>query len=98
MTPAAPQDGLTPLEAQVVARVDADAILDDLAAMVGLRPVGGHPGEVAVQQWAAGRLGALGLDVDTWEVDLAGEAADPGFPGMEVARERMVGVVGTLCG
>ena len=98
MTPAAPHDALTMLEAEVVARIDVDVILDDLAAMVGLRPVGGAPGEVAVQQWAAGRLGALGLDVDTWEVDLAGEAADPGFPGMEVARERMLGVVGTWGG
>jgi acetylornithine deacetylase len=98
MTPDTPPDGLSALEQEVVDRIDADAILDDLAAMVALRPVGGAPGEVAVQQWAAGRLGALGLHVDTWEVDLAGEAEDPDYPGMEVARERMLGVVGTWGG
>jgi hypothetical protein len=106
MTPDAPQPdeqpdaqpGLTALEQEVVDRIDATAVLDDLAAMVALRPVGGAPGEAAVQQWAAGRLGSLGLDVDTWEVDLAAEAADPGYPGMEVARQRMLGVVGTWGG
>lgn len=98
MTPGARQPGLDDLERAVLARIDPDAILEDLAAMVGLGSVGGTPGEVAIQQWAAQRLAALGLDVDLWDVDLQAEAAEADFPGMEVARERLVGVVGTWCG
>ena len=86
---------LTEQERRVVAGVDADLLLADLAALVATAPVGGTPGEVAVQRWCAGRLREWGLDVREWDVDLAVEAAEPGFPGMEVERDALVGVVGT---
>ncbi|MEO5981236.1 MAG: ArgE/DapE family deacylase [Pedococcus sp.] len=89
------QEALTEQERLVVEAVDADLLLADLAALVATAPVGGGPGEVAVQRWCAGRMREWGLQVQEWEVDLAAEVADPGFPGMEVARDALVGVVGT---
>ena len=83
------------LEQQVVDAVDVDALLADLAELVGFAAVGGSLGEAAIQRWAATSLRALGLDVDEWEVDLAAERAQPDFPGMEVDRDRLVGLVGT---
>ncbi|WP_406831183.1 ArgE/DapE family deacylase [Pedococcus sp. KACC 23699] len=93
MTPEA-QDP-TDLERQVLEAVDEQTLLADLAALVAQAPVGGSAGEVAVQRWCAARLRELGLDVAEWDVDLDAEVAHPDFPGMEVAREALVGLVAT---
>jgi acetylornithine deacetylase len=85
----------TELEQQVIDAVDVDALLGDLGELVAFAAVGGTPGEQAVQRWGATTLRSLGLAVDEWEVDLRVEAAQPDFPGMEVARDGLVGVVGT---
>ena len=85
---------LTSEERLVVEAVDVDALLADLAELVAFAPVGGSRGEVAVQHWCADRLRNLGLDVAEWDIDLPDEAAQPHFPGMEVARDALVGVVG----
>ncbi len=100
---ATPFDGPTDLELadneltedarRVVEAVDVAALLADLAELVAFAPVGGSAGEVAVQRWCADRLRGLGLDVAEWDVDLPAEAAQPDFPGMEVARQALVGVV-----
>lgn len=87
---------LTADERQVLDLVDDDAILADLAALVGIPSVGGSPGEVAAQRWCAERLRMLGLEVDVWDIDLPELTADEGFPGAEVERTRAVGVVGVL--
>ena len=92
---AGPSPTVTERERQVAAAVDVDALLADLADLVAFAAVGGSPGEPAVQQWGGTRLRELGLDVHQWEVDLAAESARPDFPGMEVERDRLVGVVGT---
>jgi acetylornithine deacetylase len=86
---------LTDLERRVVAAVDVDALIADLAELVAFAPVGGGEGEVEVQRWCAVRLRGLGLDVAEWDIDLSAEAAQPNFPGMEVERHALVGVVGT---
>lgn len=93
MTPSPP--ALTDLERRVIAAIDEDTLLADLAALVATAPVGGTTGEVAVQRWCAERLRGLGLDVHEWDVDLSSEQQRPDFPGMEVERERLVAVVGT---
>ncbi|WP_460937324.1 ArgE/DapE family deacylase [Phycicoccus ginsengisoli] len=80
----------------VLAAVDEEALLEDLAALVATAPVGGSPGEVAVQRWGARRLRELGLAVQEWDVDLAAVRAAPGHPGEEVDRRELVGVVGAL--
>lgn len=97
-TPEASTEASTELERRVVAAVDAEALLADLAALVATAPVGGAPGEVAVQRWCADRLRGLGFEVAEWDVDLPAEVAQPDFPGMEVEREALVGVVGTWGG
>jgi acetylornithine deacetylase len=86
---------LTALERRVVEAVDAEALVADLAELVAFAPVGGTPGEVGVQRWCAGRLRDLGLAVEEWDIDLSSERAQPDFPGMEVEREALVGVVAT---
>jgi acetylornithine deacetylase len=88
--------GLTPDERRVLDAVDDEAIVSDLAALVGIPSVGGTSAEIAVQQWCAERLRVLGLDVDEWEIDLVETAAAPDFPGMEVERVAALGVVGVL--
>ena len=86
---------LTDEERRVLEAIDVDILLGDLAALVATAPVGGGPGEVAVQRWCAALLRELGLDVLEWDVDLATELARPDVPGTEVARDALVGVVAT---
>lgn len=81
---------------RVLDLVDDKAMLDDLAALVGIPSVGGSAAEADAQRWCANRLTALGLDVDEWDIDLSVLQADPAFPGTEVEREHAVGVVGVL--
>ena len=83
------------IEQRVVDAVDVDALVADLSDLVAFAAVGGSAGEVAIQRWGALSLRRLGLDVDEWDIDLADERAQPDFPGMEVARDQLVGVVGT---
>ncbi|HWD82464.1 MAG TPA: ArgE/DapE family deacylase [Kribbella sp.] len=83
-------------EQTVLAAVDDDRIVDDLRELVRIPSVDGTAAEVDVQAWCAARLGALGLDVDHWRLDLP--ADDPGFPGMEVERAEAWGCVGVLGG
>jgi acetylornithine deacetylase len=83
------------LERAVLDAVDADALLEDLAALVATAPVGGSAGEAAAQRWGAQRLRDQGLTVQEWDVDLATVRAEPDHPGEEVDRSELVGVVGT---
>ncbi len=87
---------LTPAELAVVAKVDRDRLTDDLAAIVAIPSLTGEEG--AVQTEVALRMTTAGLDVerlDTAAIDLA---ADPDFPGVEVAREVHPVVTGRLTG
>lgn len=84
---------LTPREADVLNHIDRDALLGDLAALIGIESLGGA--ETPAQQWMAARLRRLGLEVDVWDIDIAALCAHPAFS-MEVPRDRGLGVVGTL--
>jgi acetylornithine deacetylase len=79
----------------VLDRIDAEPILADLVTMVGFASVGGTAGETAVQLWCAEKLAGLGAQVDVWEIDVSGACTQADFPGMEVERDRAVGVVGS---
>jgi acetylornithine deacetylase len=83
-------------ERSVLGHLDEAALVDSLAELVRIPSLGGTDAEVEVQEAAAGMLRDLDADVDRWEIDLAALAADPLFPGVEVARTRAVGVVGTV--
>ncbi len=89
---------LTPLEQELVAAVDADALVRDLADLVATAPVDGTPGEEAVQAWCADRLAASGLAVDTWRTPMSRLEPADGFPGAEVERSALTGCVGVLGG
>ncbi|MFF0593352.1 ArgE/DapE family deacylase [Streptomyces antibioticus] len=81
-------------EAAVLAAVDEAAVGRTLLELVAIPSVTGSPAESELQHLLAGRLERLGLDVDLWPMDLPALLADPGFPGMEVAREEAWGLVG----
>jgi len=86
---------LTGFEASVLEHLDEEALVESLGALVRIPSVGGTDAEVEVQEHVADLLRELDCDVDQWEVDLDETARDPWFPGVEVERERAVGVVGT---
>ncbi|MFY0407699.1 M20/M25/M40 family metallo-hydrolase, partial [Solicola sp. PLA-1-18] len=83
------------LAARVLDAIDEAQIAADLATLVSYPSVDGTDAENDVQQWCAGRLGELGLDVDHWPIDLAAARQDPEFPGMETEREEAWGCVGS---
>ncbi len=83
-------------ERAVLAAIDPAELRADLAELVTIPSVGGTPAEVEVQRWCAERFGALGLDVDHWEMDVQAVTAEPDAPEPEVARTEAYGCVGTL--
>jgi acetylornithine deacetylase len=87
---------LHPTERQVIAAVDSEGIVADLAALVAIPSVGGSAGESAIQQWCADRLADLGADVDHWPLDLAALRRAPGYPGEEAQRSGGYGCVGVF--
>ncbi len=84
---------LSHVDTDVLNRIDRNALLADLAALVSIRSLGGN--ETTAQEWMAARLRALGMDVDVWPIDFAALATHPQFS-MEVARDHGLGVVGVL--
>ena len=90
--------GRTDLETAVLAHLDEDALVEDLANLVRVPSVAGSEAEVDVQVMCADILGGLGADVDRWDIDLPDLENDPWFPGSEAVRDRAVGVVGTTPG
>lgn len=84
------------IEQAVLAAVDDQKIVAELQTLVRIPSVDGTAAESDVQEWFAEKLGALGMSVDHWQLDLPEIAADPEFPGMEVERTESWGCVGTL--
>jgi acetylornithine deacetylase len=84
---------LTAPEADVLNLIDRERLLADLAALIAIPSLGGN--ETPAQDWMAATLRGIGLDVDAWEIDLAAVSQHPAYS-MEVARDRALGVVGTL--
>lgn len=78
--------------------VDREALAADLLALLAIPSVDGTAEEIDVQEHLATTWAAEGLRVDRWDIDVADLAADPRFPGMEVDRDRAVGVTATLPG
>jgi acetylornithine deacetylase len=89
---------LSEVERRVLGAVDDARVIEDLRDLVRIPSVDGTVAEGDVQAWCAERLAALGLIVDKWPIDLPTLAADPEFPGMEVARDEAWGCVGVLGG
>lgn len=88
----------TELESAVLAQLDEDKLVEDLATLVRVPSIAGSEAEVEVQQVCADTLESLDVDVDRWELDLDELMADPWFPGSEAPRVEALGVVGTTAG
>lgn len=88
--------GLSQAEAALLDAIDEQALVDDLVAMIRVPSVTGSDAESDLQHWHAGRLAALGFDVDMWKLDLDDLAAHPDHPGTEAPRVEGYGVVGVL--
>jgi acetylornithine deacetylase len=84
---------LTTREAEVLDRIDPSHLLADLRDLIRHRSLGGE--EDGAQEWMAGSLRRLGLEVDAWQIDFDTLASHPSFS-MEVPRARGIGVVGTF--
>lgn len=87
---------LAPAELAVVGAVDRDRIADDLAALVAIPSLTGDEGEVQTE--VALRMSVAGLAVERRDVPALELAADPDFPGVEVARETHPVVAGRMGG
>lgn len=79
--------------AKALDRLDRAAIVDELAALIAIPSLSGD--EDACQRHMAARLDDIGMDVDTWPIDMGALAADPWFSA-EVERDIATGVVGRL--
>ena len=71
-----------------------DDLLADLAEVLDIPSVGGTPDEARAQDWVADTLRGWGWQVDVWTDDPATYRDDPIFPGMEVPRTSVTGVIG----
>ena len=91
-------DALSPAERSVLEHLDEQALVESLRELVRIPSIGGTDAEIEVQEVAAEMLRDLGTEVDRWDLDLDGLAADPFFPGVEVQRSAAVGVVGSTPG
>lgn len=89
---------LTPPERRVLDALDDDETVRTLVDLVHVPSVTGSDAEGEVQHLLAGWFAEAGLEVDLWEDDLGALRDDPGFPGTEAPRARLVGLVGTSAG
>ncbi len=71
-----------------------DPMIADLLELLRIRSVGGAAAEAQAQQWVAERLRRWGWDVEVWEDPADTGSDDPAYPGMEVARSTVTGVIG----
>lgn len=90
-----PPTGLTDLERCVADAVDRDALVAAVQSLVRIPSWGGN--ETPAQDLMAGLMAEAGLEVDRWDIDLAGVTAHPACS-MEIERAGAVGLVGTLPG
>jgi acetylornithine deacetylase len=81
-------------EQKVLNAIDIDGLLDFLGKLVSVRSVTGSEGENTAQEIVAERLGAIGMDVDTWDLDFDELRRHPAYC-VQSERERGVGVVGS---
>lgn len=72
---------------------NSSRVLDDLRWLVSIPSVSGTPAEIEIQDALAARWRDEDWAVETWTIDVAALASDPGFPGMEVERATGRGVL-----
>jgi acetylornithine deacetylase len=75
--------------------VDEARVVALLQELIRVPSITGTPAESEAQHRLARRLGATGMDVDLWSIDLTRTTADGAFPGMEAPRDEGWGLVGS---
>lgn len=86
------------LEAIAAAGELRHELVADLCELVAIPSIGGSAAEHHVQHWVADRLEGLGLGVTRWQTPMSQLRARPGFPGAEVHRDCVVGVLARIAG
>lgn len=71
-----------------------DTLRDALLEFLMIPSVGGTAAEAQAQQWVADTMRDWGWDVEVWTDDPAAFAEHEDYPGMEVPRSQVVGVIG----
>lgn len=72
--------------------LDEDRLLRDLFDLLAFPSLGGTEAEVDIQRHLADRWRAEGFTVHSWDIDVATTQDESDFPGMEVSRDRAIGV------
>lgn len=81
------------VESRVLDSIDVDGMIEYLCELVSIPSFAGK--ETAAQRNVADKLRSIGLDVDSWEIDIEGLRKHPSFS-MPIEREEGLGVVGVL--
>jgi acetylornithine deacetylase len=89
---------LPPAVATAVNAVQPERLVALLQQLISVPSVTGSAAESEAQHEIAGRLDAMGLDTDIWQIDLPAITTDPEFPGLEAQRDEACGVVGSWRG
>ncbi len=71
-----------------------DTLPDALLEFLNIPSASGTAAEAEAQQWVADTMRGWGWDVELWTDDPADFADEPDYPGMEVPRSQVVGVIG----
>jgi acetylornithine deacetylase len=93
-----PPSSPSPLSLDWLHRVNQDRLLADLDALLSIASLGGTTAEVDAQRHLADHWTTEGLDVTSWEIDVARITEASDFPGMEVDRDQALGVIARLPG
>ena len=86
---------MTSIEQRVLEAIDADALLDTLCRLVAVRSINGTPWEDEAQRVMAREMTGIGLDVDTWPLDMDALQRHPAYTA-EVHRTEGLGVTGAM--
>ena len=86
---------MTPPVSRILGAIDLDGLLAALTDLVAIRSETGTSGETAAQEFVAGLMREMGLDVDTWELDFDALRAHSAYSA-EFDRAEGLGVVGSM--
>lgn len=84
--------------AHVIDGVDGPGLVGAVERLVAVPSMGGTDAELDAQDLVARDWAGLGLEVDSWDIDVASMSTEPDFPGMEVERTSARGVVARIPG
>jgi len=84
--------------AHVIDGVDGPGLVGAVERLVAVPSLGGTDAELDAQDQVAREWATMGLEVDSWDIDVAAMQAEADFPGMEVERSSARGVIARIPG